>query len=83
MTKAERQILLEEKLITMQTYERDLRKKGVTYIGGVDEPTVMTSATDTPLPPTSQAPSSWWAATAPPHKNPSGNCFVIYSHLIF
>lgn len=37
MTKAERQILLEEKLITMQTYERDLRKKGVTYIGGVDE----------------------------------------------
>lgn len=37
MTKAERQILLEERLITMQTYERDLRKKGVTYIGGVDE----------------------------------------------
>ena len=37
MTKAERQKLLEEKLITMQTYERDLREKGVTYIGGVDE----------------------------------------------
>ena len=37
MTKAERQKLLEEKLITMQTYERDLREKGITYIGGVDE----------------------------------------------
>ena len=37
MTKAERQKLLEEKLITMQTYERELREKGVTYIGGVDE----------------------------------------------
>ena len=37
MTKAERQKLLEEKLITMQVYERELREKGVTYIGGVDE----------------------------------------------
>ena len=37
MTKAERQKLLEEKLITMQAYERELREKGVTYIGGVDE----------------------------------------------
>ena len=37
MTKAERQKLLEEKIITMQTYERDLREKGITYIGGVDE----------------------------------------------
>ena len=37
MTKAERQKLLEEKLIIMQTYERDLREKGITYIGGVDE----------------------------------------------
>lgn len=37
MTKAERQKLLEEKLITMQSYERALREKGVTYIGGVDE----------------------------------------------
>ena len=37
MTKAERQKLLAEKLITMQVYERDLREKGVTYIGGVDE----------------------------------------------
>ena len=37
MTKAERQKLLEEKLITMQTYERALRERGITYIGGVDE----------------------------------------------
>ena len=37
MTKAEKQKLLEEKLITMQTYERDIREKGITYIGGVDE----------------------------------------------
>ncbi len=37
MTKAERQKLLEEKIITMQTYERDLREKGITYIGGVDD----------------------------------------------
>ena len=37
MTKAERQKILEEKLITMQTYERALRERGITYIGGVDE----------------------------------------------
>ena len=37
MTKAERQKLLEEKLITMQSYERALRERGITYIGGVDE----------------------------------------------
>ena len=37
MTKAERQKLLEEKLITMQVYERALRERGITYTGGVDE----------------------------------------------
>ena len=37
MTKQERQQMLEEKLQTMQTYERKLRSEGVQYIGGVDE----------------------------------------------
>ena len=37
MTKAERQKMLEEKLITMQAYENELRGKNITYIGGVDE----------------------------------------------
>lgn len=37
MTKAERQKMLEEKLETMQQYERQLRADGAYYIGGVDE----------------------------------------------
>lgn len=37
MTKAERQKMLEEKLETMQQYERQLRAGGAQYIGGVDE----------------------------------------------
>lgn len=37
MTKAERQKLLEEKLVTMQAYENELRAGGIRYIGGVDE----------------------------------------------
>ena len=37
MTKQERQQMLEEKLQTMQTYERKLRSEGVQHIGGVDE----------------------------------------------
>ena len=37
MTKAERQKLLEEKLVTMQAYENELRAEGIRYIGGVDE----------------------------------------------
>ena len=37
MTRAERQKLLEEKLVTMQAYESELRAEGIRYIGGVDE----------------------------------------------
>lgn len=37
MTRAERQKLLEEKLVTMQAYENELRAEGIRYIGGVDE----------------------------------------------
>lgn len=37
MTKQERQQMLEEKLQTMQIYERKLRSEGIQYIGGVDE----------------------------------------------
>lgn len=37
MTKAERQKMLEEKLETMQQYEKQLRADGAYYIGGVDE----------------------------------------------
>ena len=37
MTKAERRKLLEEKLVTMQAYENELRAEGIRYIGGVDE----------------------------------------------
>lgn len=37
MTEAERQKLLEEKLVTMQAYENELRAEGIRYIGGVDE----------------------------------------------
>ena len=37
MTKAERQKMLEEKLVTMQVYERGLREQGMKFIGGVDE----------------------------------------------
>ena len=37
MTKAEREKILQEKLQTMQIYERELRAAGVEYIGGVDE----------------------------------------------
>ena len=37
MTKAERQKMLEEKLVNMQAYERDLRGQGLKLIGGVDE----------------------------------------------
>lgn len=37
MTKAERQKMLEEKLETMQQYERQLRAGGAQHIGGVDE----------------------------------------------
>ena len=37
MTRAERQKLLEEKLVTMQAYGNELRAEGIRYIGGVDE----------------------------------------------
>ena len=37
MTRAERQKLREEKLVTMQAYENELRAEGIRYIGGVDE----------------------------------------------
>ncbi len=37
MTKAEREKMLAEKLITMQEYESKLRERGITYIAGVDE----------------------------------------------
>ena len=37
MTKAEREKMLAEKLITMQEYENKLRERGITYIAGVDE----------------------------------------------
>ena len=37
MTKAERQKMLEEKLVAMQAYERNLRAQGIKFIGGVDE----------------------------------------------
>lgn len=37
MTKAERQKMLEEKLLTMQQFEKQLREKGVHYIAGIDE----------------------------------------------
>ena len=37
MTKAERQELLKEKLVTMSRYENDLRSQGCKYICGVDE----------------------------------------------
>lgn len=37
MTKAERQKMLEEKLVEMQAYERSLRAQGIKFIGGVDE----------------------------------------------
>ncbi len=37
MKKEERERMLAEKLITMQTFERDLRQSGAKYIGGVDE----------------------------------------------
>ena len=37
MTKAERQQMLREKLVTMQEYERQIRTSGAKYIAGVDE----------------------------------------------
>ena len=37
MTKAEREKMLAEKLITMQEYENKLRERGIKYIAGVDE----------------------------------------------
>ncbi len=37
MTKAEREKMLAEKLITMQEYESKLRERGISYIAGVDE----------------------------------------------
>ena len=37
MTKAERQQMLEEKLQSMQEYERKLHAEGISYIAGVDE----------------------------------------------
>ena len=37
MTKAERQQMLQEKLQTMQEYERQLRASGAKYVAGVDE----------------------------------------------
>lgn len=37
MTKEERLKMLEEKLFSMQSYERELRSQGVSIIGGVDE----------------------------------------------
>ena len=37
MTKAEREKMLEEKLQTMQAYERSLRGRGIEIIGGLDE----------------------------------------------
>lgn len=37
MTKAERQKMLEEKLLTMQQFENQLRAEGLKYIAGIDE----------------------------------------------
>lgn len=37
MTKAERQKMLEEKLLTMQQFEKQLRAEGLKYIAGIDE----------------------------------------------
>ena len=37
MKKAEREETLKEKLILMQSYEKQLREQGIRYIGGVDE----------------------------------------------
>ena len=37
MTKAERQQMLREKLVTMQEYERQIHTSGAKYIAGVDE----------------------------------------------
>ena len=37
MTKAEREEMLREKLRTMQTFEKELRAKGLKYIAGIDE----------------------------------------------
>lgn len=37
MTKAERQKMLEEKLLTMQQFENKLRAEGLKYIAGIDE----------------------------------------------
>src|SRR6478752_5048753 len=36
-------------------------------------PLGITSRMDRPLPPSSKAPSIWFAAVAPPHRNPGGN----------
>ncbi len=37
MTKAEREEILRERLRTMQTFEKELRAKGLKYIAGIDE----------------------------------------------
>ncbi|MBR6700611.1 MAG: ribonuclease HII [Firmicutes bacterium] len=37
MTKEERRIMLEQKLLEMKAYEKDLYSKGVKYIAGIDE----------------------------------------------
>lgn len=37
MTKQERELILREKLIVMQKYEKNLREQGIKFIGGVDE----------------------------------------------
>ena len=44
MTKAERQQMLEEKLQSMQEYERKLHAEGISYIAGVDEVGIGTPA---------------------------------------
>ena len=42
----------------------------------------ITSWIDRPLPSTSKPPSYWFAATAPPHRKPSGNTLLIMKLLV-
>ena len=44
--------------------------------GSLTDPPVIMSVTDGPLPPSSQPPSYWLAAVAPPQRKPSGKVVV-------
>lgn len=55
----------------------------VTYLGSFTEPPVVTSVLAGPRPSSFHAPSAWFAAIAPPHKNSPENSYLIFLLILY